>query len=86
MNDKKRLLRKIHSLDFAIYEMVLYLDTHPASKKAMELLKVYKQRRKECIALYEEKYGPYILVPADAPMSSCWEWLDSPWPWENRED
>mgnify|MGYP003474096866 CR=1 FL=1 len=85
MNDKKRLLRKIHSLDFAIHEMVLFLDTHPVSKKAMELLKVYKQRRKECIAQYEEKYGPYIETAKDVPVSGCWQWLDSPWPWENGE-
>ena len=85
MNDKKRLMRKIHSLDFAIHEMVLYLDTHPASRKAMELLNNYKQKRKECIKEYEEKYGPYIVVPTDSPMSNCWEWIDSPWPWENKE-
>ncbi len=85
MNDKTRLIKKIHSIDFAIHEMVLYLDTHPVSRKALELIKVYKQKRKECIAQYEDKYGPYIETAQNAPASNCWEWLSSPWPWENGE-
>lgn len=86
MNNKETLMKKIHALDFAIHELVLFLDTHPVSKKAMELLKDYRKKRKECIALYEEKYGPYIVTPADVPADSgCWKWLESPWPWENEE-
>ncbi len=83
--NKQALKKKIHALDFAIHELVLYLDTHPTCKKAMALLKEYRQKRKECIALYEEKYGPYIVTPADVPANGCWQWLDSPWPWENEE-
>ena len=85
MNSKCQLKRKIHALDFAIHELVLFLDTHPKNRKAMELLKEYRMKRKECIALFEEKYGPYIVTPADAPANACWEWLESPWPWENEE-
>lgn len=83
--NKKALKNKIHALDFAIHELVLYLDTHPVCKKGMELLKEYRKKRKECIALYEEKYGTYIVMPADVPAEGCWKWLSSPWPWENEE-
>lgn len=85
MNNKESLMKKIHALDFAIYELVLYLDTHPTCRKAMALLKEYRNKRKECIVLYEEKYGPYIVTHADVPENGCWQWLDSPWPWENEE-
>ena len=84
MNNKFALTKKIHALDFAIHELVLYLDTHPVCKKAMELLKEYRKKRKECIALYEEKYGTFIVTPADVPANGCWQWLSSPWPWENE--
>lgn len=83
--NKKALVKKIHALDFAIHELVLYLDTHATCKKAMALLKEYRQKRKECIALYEEKYGPFVVTPADVPAEGCWKWLDAPWPWENGE-
>ncbi|MBR4116880.1 MAG: spore coat protein CotJB [Clostridia bacterium] len=86
MNNREALKKKIHALDFAIHELVLFLDTHPTSKKALELLREYRQKRKDCIALYEEKYGPYIVTPADvSTKNGCWQWLESPWPWENEE-
>ncbi len=85
MKNREMLKKKIHALDFAIHELVLYLDTHPVCKKAMELLKEYRQKRMDCIALYEEKYGTYIVTPADVPAKGCWQWLESPWPWENEE-
>ncbi len=85
MKEKHELKKKIYALDFAIHELVLYLDTHPINSKAMELLKEYRMKRKECIALYEEKYGPFIVTPADVPARDCWKWLEGPWPWENEE-
>ena len=85
MNEKRDLKRKIHALDFAIHELVLFLDTHPTNKKAMELLKEYRIKRKETIELYERKYGPYIVTSAGVPANGCWQWLENPWPWENEE-
>ena len=38
MSEKAQLKRKICELDFAIHELVLFLDTHPVNMKAMELL------------------------------------------------
>lgn len=85
MNAKRELKKKIYSLDFAIHELVLFLDTHPTNKKAMELLREYRMKRRECVELYEQKYGPYIETSHDAPAGSCWQWLESPWPWEKEE-
>ena len=85
MKEKYELKKKIHALDFAIHELVLYLDTHPLSKKATELLKEYRMKRKECIEVYEEKFGKYIVTVKDVPAENCWQWLKGPWPWENEE-
>ena len=84
MNEKFNLKKKIHALDFAIHELVLFLDTHPTNKKAMELLKEYRQKRKETIALYEEKFGDYIVTTKDVKANGCWQWIKGPWPWENE--
>lgn len=84
MNRKAELKRKIYELDFAIHELNLFLDTHPTSMKAMELLKEYRKKREEAIALYEQQYGNYICEVNDVPVGSCWTWLQSPWPWENN--
>ena len=84
MTNKTELKRKIHELDFALHELNLFLDTHPTNKRAMELLSEYRKKRESCIALYEEHFGRYISTVDDVPASSCWEWLNSPWPWENN--
>ena len=82
---KKELKRKIHELDFAIHELVLFLDSHPTSKKAQNLLKEFREKRKETVKLYEENFGPYIATSDDVPITDgCWKWLDGPWPWENN--
>ena len=84
MNKKSELKRKIYELDFAIHELVLFLDSHPTSAKAMKLLKEYRERREEAVNAYEECFGKYIVTACDVPASSCWEWLKGPWPWENN--
>lgn len=86
MTENKILTQKIYALDFAIHELVLYLDTHPTCKRAMELLKEYREKRKEIIKTYEEKYGSFIVTVSDVEPDNCWQWLDSPWPWENKEN
>lgn len=81
--NKAELKRKIFEMDFCIHELVLFLDSHPTDRKAFELLKDYREKRKELRELYESKYGRLIITTKDAPAEGCWEWLKGPWPWEN---
>lgn len=84
---KKAMLRRINEYDFAIHEMVLFLDTHPDSEGALKKLKTFRDSRNAAISAYTQKYGPYITtvneVPADTPV---WTWTDGPWPWENESE
>lgn len=82
MNEKAKLKKQIHSLDFALYELVLFLDSHPTSRKAMELMEKYRMRREELVEEFERKFGKYIVTLKDVPTSDRWQWLDSPWPWD----
>ncbi len=81
---KADLKRKIFAYDFAIHELVLFLDTHPTNKKAMTLIDEYRKKRIQMVMAYEERYGKLIIDTCDAPTSDCWKWLDGPWPWENN--
>ena len=83
MNRKSEMKKNIHELDFALHELNLFLDTHPTNVKAMELLREYRKKRQEAIALYEERYGKYISTVKDVPCGACWKWLEGLWPWEN---
>lgn len=80
---KRELKRRIYELDFAIHELVLFLDTHPTNKKAMELLCEYRKIREELVKVYENRFGPYVVISDDVKPDGCWEWLKGPWPWEN---
>ena len=82
--NKAELKRKIYSYDFAIHELVLFLDTHPTNKKALMLLEEYRKRRADLVATYEERFGAFIVKPCDVPVTGCWRWLEGPWPWENN--
>lgn len=84
MNERARLKKRIYELDFALHELVLYLDSHPSSAKALELMKEYRKMREETVAEYEKKFGPYIVTTFDVPISEKWQWLNGPWPWENK--
>lgn len=81
---KAELKRKIFSYDFAIHELVLFLDSHPTNKKALALLDEYRKRRKELVEAYETRFGTLIIKPCDVPANGCWKWLEGPWPWENN--
>ena len=45
MNEKMKLRRRLYELDFAIYELTLFLDSHPESEKALELMRVFHDTR-----------------------------------------
>ena len=85
MNDKHRLTRQIHSLDFSIKEMELYLDVHPHNQRALHLISELRRKRKELIESYEQRFGPYIVTTYDVPADDRWRWVDSPWPWELKD-
>ncbi len=80
---KAILKRKIFETDFAIHELVLFLDTHPANQKAIKLLAEFRKKRQELIGIYEDKFEPFVITADDAYTGECWQWLKGPWPWEN---
>lgn len=84
MNEKIIMKRKIHAYDFAIHETKLFLDTHPHDQKALQMLREYRRRRQETVEKYETRFGKLIVTTHDAPTENCWNWIDSPWPWERE--
>ncbi len=84
MEDKRTLRRKIYEIDFAIHELVLYLDTNPKCQKGLALLDKFRNLRAEAVKEYEQRFGKYILTPKDAGDGNRWNWIDSPWPWEKE--
>ena len=50
MNEQERLLRKIRSHQFAMWELHIFLDTHPNDCKAAQKLEGYRKLTAELTA------------------------------------
>lgn len=73
------MLKHVMELDFALVETNLYLDTHPADKKALMLQNTLIEKYDELICIYEAKYGPITR----RSKSKCpWQYVEEPWPWD----
>lgn len=78
--DKKKLLDFIDEVSFAIDDVVLYLDTHPQDKQAMEYYETYRRLRHQAVEEYTRLYGP--LTDENVACGNYWTWVSTPWPWE----
>lgn len=77
MNDN--IAYRFSASNFALWELHLYLDTHPCDKKAKELFKEYAIKTEQLKAEYERMYGPLVAS------TTCGEkWTKEPWPWQNN--
>ena len=56
MTDRDTLLQKLSALQFAAWELHLYLDTHPDDCDALELNEKYGAKSKELTEFFESKY------------------------------
>ena len=75
---RREMMEEIRSLNFAIIELGLYLDTHPDDEKALCLHREYAKELKELKDQYQKVFGPLtIYFPCKK-----WRWLEEPWPWE----
>lgn len=80
-DEKERLLYQVMAYSFAINDLNLYLDLHPDNKEVLHLFQKYVNEEKLLCQEYVKKYGPLEVTETSG---SKFNWIDSPWPWENR--
>ena len=66
----------------AVYDMLLYLDTHPCDEAALSYFMEHKNRRVAALKEYAKYYGPLTIDTADDEASESFLWVETPWPWE----
>ena len=74
------LLQKVYTYGFAIDDVILYLDTHPDDCEARAYYKRMRDAYQDACQEYNEKVGPLTIMDVD--VSSWWNWVEGPWPWE----
>lgn len=75
-------MRSLQALSLAVFDAVLYLDTHPDDEEALEYYRHHKELRDRCAAEYVAHVGP--LTAGDCPGEGHWTWTEGPWPWEGE--
>ncbi len=82
MNDRHELLCTIQQYDFALYDLQLYLNSHPKCAEAMRKYRKYKALRQAAEEQFIKLYGPITAEQSDT--ENKWNWIDDPWPWEKE--
>lgn len=92
MRERNELMKRITELGFALYDLILFLDTHPEDTRAFAKYEDYQAQYDNARREYVRLYGP--LTPFDVhtgrPCScsdshnykSIWSWTEGPMPWE----
>lgn len=76
-----RELEELQTVDFALVELSLYLDTHPMDLQAVQQFNQLAQRRQQLTSAFELKHGP-LMQFGHSYSRFPWQWVDTPWPWQ----
>ncbi|MDR0292769.1 MAG: spore coat protein CotJB [Oscillospiraceae bacterium] len=79
--DRKQLLWQMSAEQFAAFDVLLYLDTHPNDRNALQMYDKYLRNHMRYQREYENMAGP---LTSDAAAHGSWRWVDDPWPWERE--
>ena len=80
-NERERLLLEVQMYSFAMWDLNLYLNTHPTDVNAMRLFDQHRNSYKKAVENYESKFSA-LHVDCVNTKGNSWEWNNSPWPWE----
>ena len=80
MNERSMLLRNLSAVAFSMYDIHLFLNTHPYDANALALFTQLKQKYLVLAADFERRYGP--LTAMNGISDGRWKWVSDPWPWE----
>ncbi len=82
IRNKNMLLKEIQQLSFRLYDLTLFLDTHPTEQCAIKDYNETLNKYKSMVCNFEKLYGPLTLMGIDENANE-WKWTKGPWPWEN---
>ena len=82
MSEQQKLMRQIHAVQFSIWELHIFLDTHPNDSAAYKKLEENLALAKKLTVQYEDAYGS---MGEKSTCTTRWSWIQEPWPWEIKK-
>ena len=80
---KCEALQAVNEAAFVLQELVLYLDTHPTCASGLTRYQQARECYRQAVDAYVLQYGP--LQFDQIQPDSCWQWVQTPWPWEMED-
>lgn len=75
-----RIKLRLQQLEFALDDVVLYLDAYPECNQALEYYHTLMEERNHLLEIINNECGPmnnYSNLSKDS-----WLWTKGPWPWQ----
>ena len=78
--DCKSWRNRLQMLDFALVDLVLYLDAYPQNAQALAYYQALREER-ESLLLQQPANSACAVTNQSMPDACQWTWTDNPWPW-----
>lgn len=81
---REAAMTRLMEVGFAVNDLTLYLDTHPACKKGLALFRQLSEERLKLLADFAENFYPLTqlsLVTGNTDQNE-YGWAEGPMPWE----
>jgi len=85
MNERETLLNRVRMYDFALVEVIEFLDGHPNNSAALAYYSKMRTAFDKAASDYEDQFGPLTAREVDT-RSGNWSWINDPWPWEGADN
>ena len=78
---RDELMHKIQETGFAVYDTVLFLDSHPTCRMALDFYTDNKRIYENYAAEHEKIFGS-LTERGPPAVAESGTWIQGPWPWE----
>ncbi len=75
-----RMKLRLQQLEFALDDIVLYLDAYPECNQALEYYHTLLEERNHLREIINEECGP--MTNFSNHSKDTWLWTNGPWPWQ----
>ena len=80
---RAELLRAVQAHQFAVRDLMIYLDTHPTDAEALSRFRTHRQAYAEAADAYAKRFGALTVIHVND--EDGWvAWSNTPWPWEKE--
>lgn len=76
------LNKRLQQIEFALADVILYLDAYPNCDKALEYYHRLLAERDELLDAINTQCGP--MTNFSNVSTQNWQWIDGPWPWQSE--